>query len=77
MTAGLTELNEVVAEFPPEMVRKVIDYALSLSKPYWERPGYSSVWTEEDLRDATRASMMYYDALYPEDEGYGDLAKPR
>ena len=77
MTAELTELNAVVAEFPPDMVRQVIQYARGLSQPYWERPGYSDVWTEEDLRDFTAASMKYLDQQYPEDEGYGDAAQPR
>jgi hypothetical protein len=81
MTAELTELTEVVAEFPPDMVRKVIEYARALqvpaNLPYWERPGYSDEWTEEDMRDFTAASMNHYDQQHPEDEGYGDFAQPR
>ena len=56
MTAEVTELTEVVAELPSEMVRKVIQYAKALAQPYWERPGYSSEWTEEDMRDFTASS---------------------
>ena len=77
MTAELTELNRVVADLPPELVRKVIEYAKLVSKPYWERPGYSDEWTDEDMRDYTAASLEYLDRQYPEDEGYGDLAPPR
>ena len=72
MTAEVTELTEVVAEFPPEMVRKVIEYAKTLAQPYWERPGYSSEWTEEDMRDFTAASMKYFDEQHPGEE-WGDL----
>jgi hypothetical protein len=77
MTAELTELNQVVADLSPELVRKVIEYAKLVSKPYWEQPGYSDEWTDEDVRDYTAASMRYLDQQYPEDEGYGDLAAPR
>ena len=77
MTVELTELNAIVAEFPPEALRKVIDYArrltISPDVPYWERPGYSSEWTDEDLRDVAIASMIQFDREHPEDEGYDDI----
>ena len=77
MTTELVELNAVVAEFPPEKLRKVIEYAQLLSRPYWELPGYSDEWTEDDVKDYREASLRYLDQQYPEDEGYGDLAQPR
>jgi hypothetical protein len=77
MTAELTELNAVAAELPPELVRKVIDYA-TLLKQWAEKPAPQDVgWTDEDYRETTAASMRYYDQLYPEDEGYGDPAPAR
>lgn len=77
MTAELTELNEVVAEFPPDMVRQVIQYATGL-KAWREKPSPEEVgWTDEDYRAVTAASMRYYDQLYPEDEGYGDPSQAR
>jgi hypothetical protein len=77
MTAEVIELNRVVADLPPEVVRKVIEYAKLVSKPYWEHPGYSDEWTDEDLSDYTAASLRDLDRQSPEDEGYGDLAHPR
>ena len=77
MIAELTELNDVVAEFPPEMVRKVIEYATGL-KQWLAKPPLDDIgWTDEDYRAVTAASMRYYDELYPEDEGYGDPAQAR
>ena len=77
MTAELNELNAVVAEFPPEALRRVIDYArrltISPDVPYWERPGFSSEWTREDEFDIARASMIQFDREHPEDEGYDDI----
>jgi len=72
MTAELTELNAVAAELPPDLVRKVTAYARMLKTPYWELPGYSSEWTEEDMRDATLATMRAFEAEHP-DEDWGDL----
>ena len=72
MTIELTELNAVVAEFPPDALRKVIEYArrltISPDAPYWERPGFSSEWSEEDMRDATIASMKSFDAQHPDED---------
>lgn len=72
MTAELTELNAVVAEFPPEALRRVIDYArrltISADVPYWERPGFSSEWTEEDMRDATNACLRSFEEQHPDEE---------
>ena len=65
MTAELDELNRLLAEFPPELVQRVLKYAISLKQPYWERPGYSSEWTEEDIRDATRESIRQFDEEHP------------
>ncbi|HET6574036.1 MAG TPA: hypothetical protein VFG68_10570, partial [Fimbriiglobus sp.] len=65
MSAELAELNAVAAELPPDLVRKVIDYARFLTKPYWEHPGYSDEWTDADMRDFTAESMRYYDQCYP------------
>ena len=76
MTAELTELNALVAEFPPDTLKKVIDYARCLmiapDVPYWERPGFSSEWTEEDMRDATIASLRSFEEQHP-DEDWGAL----
>jgi|GEM_PF-2750163 len=72
MKAELTELNTVVAEFPPDVMRKVIDYARRLTAlsdvPYWERPGYSSEWTEEDMRDAAIASLRSFEEEHPDED---------
>lgn len=77
MTADLTELQRVAAELPPELVRKMIEYA-TLLKQWAEKPPHNVVgWTDEDYQEATAASMRYYDQLYPEDEGYGDRAPAR
>jgi hypothetical protein len=65
MTAELTELNRVAADLSPEQVRKVIEYAKLVSKPYWERPGYSDEWTDEDMQDAANASMRAFDEEHP------------
>jgi hypothetical protein len=35
----------------------------------------SDEWTEEDKRDFGRASALYLDQTYPEDEGYDDLGQ--
>ncbi len=76
MTAELTELNALVAEFPPDALKKVIDYARLLTippnVPYWERPGYSDEWSEEDLMDATIASMRAFEEQHP-DEDWGEF----
>ena len=77
MTAELTELNAIVAEFPPEALRRVIDYArrltISPDVSYCERPGFSSEWTREDELDIARASMIHFDREHPEDEGYDHI----
>lgn len=77
MTAELEELNAVVAEFPPELVRKVLEYAVVL-KEWRAKPTPEDVgWTDEDYKQATAESMRYYEQLYPEDEGHGDPATIR
>jgi len=75
MAAELTELTAVMAEFPPDIVRKVIDYAKTLAQPYWERPGYSSEWTDEDMRDAAQATMRAFDEEHP-GEDWSDHLPP-
>jgi hypothetical protein len=72
MTAELAELNAVAATLPPALVRHLVGYAKRFQGPYWEWPGYSSEWTEEDMRDFTAASMRHFDEQHP-DEEWGDL----
>lgn len=77
MSTELAELNAVVAEFPPDLVRKLLDYAIVL-KEWRAKPALEEIgWTDEDYRQATADSMRYYEQLYPEDEGYGDPAAAR
>jgi hypothetical protein len=65
MSAELAELNRLLAEFPPELVQRVLNYAISLKQPYWERPGYSSEWSDEDIQEAMHESMRQFDAQHP------------
>lgn len=37
-------------------------------------PTYSDEWTDEDLQDLTRATLLRFDQEHPGDEGYGDVA---
>ncbi len=77
MTAEHAQLNDVVSEFPPELVRKLLDYAIVL-KEWQAKPALADIgWTDEDYKQATSDSMRYYEQLYPEDEGYGDPAATR
>lgn len=72
MSAGLEELIRVASELTPRQLRKLTVYAHLITKPYWELPGYSDEWTDEDLRDATRESMRQFEEEHP-DEDWGEL----
>lgn len=77
MTAEQAELSAVVAEFPPELVRKLLEYAIVL-KEWQAKPALEDIgWTDEDYKQATADSLRYYDQAYPEDEGNGDPAAAR
>jgi hypothetical protein len=40
---------------------------------YWMLPGYQDYWTEEDMRDATLASMRYLDKIDPYDDSEAEM----
>jgi hypothetical protein len=65
MTTELSELNQVAADLSAEQLRKVIAYARLQKQPYWTLAGYSSEWTEQDMRDATVASMRRFEQEHP------------
>ena len=60
------ELISVLSALPPEKVEEVADFARFLKAKYAEdvKVDISDEWTDEDLEDATRASLEY---------AYGDL----
>ena len=62
MTSGLspelTQLLDSARALPRELVRQVADYAEFLGKKHAAKPlDESDVWTEEDLRDVSRAAV--------------------
>lgn len=66
MTAELNELQAVVAEFPPDLVRKVIEYAKRLTPT--NPAGYDADEpTEEELREAHNRDLQRF-----EDEHSGE-----
>jgi hypothetical protein len=60
MRAELAELNSIVAELPPELVRKVIEYARGLTSA---PPGHLEIgeWTEEELREEAIRALRRFD----------------
>lgn len=70
MTAELTELNEVVAEFPPEMVRQVLNYARMLKCSQTGEIEMSEL-TTEDKRAIAHAALRRFEEQHPgEDWSY-------
>ena len=65
------EVREIIhglAELPSEKVQEVRDFVLFLKEHYGQRNGedWSDEWTEEDIRDLTRATLRYAEeTLYP------------
>jgi len=55
-------LINVVRTLPPEEAKKVLDWALQLADLGGQRSiEWSDSWSEEDLADATAASMRRFD----------------
>lgn len=62
MISGRTyEIVEVLGTLPPEKIDEVIDFAMFLKARYGtDLPiDESDEWTEEDMHDATTASLEY------------------
>jgi hypothetical protein len=70
MSHEIETLTRVVAGLPPDAIRQVIDFALFLQARHAAPVDYSDEWTDEDLRDATLASLRRFEAEHP-DEDWG------
>jgi hypothetical protein len=65
-TSDQNEIVRVLSALPPEQVRQVLDFALFLASRYGQKPiDESWTWTEEDMRDFTRASMIHAEESIP------------
>ena len=79
MTATHEELVRVAAALPEERAQQVLNFARILSA-LPAGADYQDFWTEEDMRDATRASMLRFDAEHPDEDwgiDYAQLLKDR
>lgn len=68
MQKTVDDVIEVLKDLPPERVEEVYDFALFLNSRCKSQSDFSDEWTEEDMRDATIASLRYADSLEAEDE---------
>lgn len=64
MTAELAELQSIAENLPPELVRKVIDYARGLTAA--EAAGVEmGELTEEEMREEANRAMQRFDEEHP------------
>ena len=62
LSASEESLISVVRALPPEEARKVLDWAQTLADLGRERRiDWSDSWSEEDIADATAASMRHFE----------------
>ncbi len=62
LSATEESLIKVVRALPPDEARKVLDWALQLAELGRNRRiDWSDSWTDDDLRDATVASLERFD----------------
>jgi hypothetical protein len=68
-------VTRAIAALPPEKARELVDFAIFLQQHYGKpsQVEYDDTWTEEDMRAFSRASMLYFDSVHPENEGYDDV----
>ena len=71
----IAELSLDLWYLPLAQVAQVRELVQELMEKHgYDRPtDDSDEWTEEDMRDATRASLAYFNSQHPEDEGYDDV----
>lgn len=55
------EILEVIKSLPAEKIAEVRDFAVFLRERYGKNESVdeSEEWTDEDMRDATNASLLY------------------
>jgi hypothetical protein len=62
LTASEESLIQVVRRLPPDEAKKVMDWVWQLADLGHEREiQWSDSWSEQDLADATAASMQWFD----------------
>lgn len=77
MTPELTALVTAARPLPPDLIRQVTEFAASLGKQHSANSrDESDEWTEEDMRDATIASLRRFEAEHPGDDWGTDYANP-
>lgn len=60
----------IKAQIPPAEFERLKNLLIQ-EKPYWEDPTYSSEWSEEDMRDATRSTGLLIEKRFgPEEVDY-------
>ena len=77
---AMDALLRTVRMLPAELIREVADFAEFLNRKQLVSGGfpatYSDEWTEEDLRDATIASLRRFDAENGEENWGEDFTSP-
>ena len=68
-------LTRAIAALPPEKVQEVVDFAMFLQQRYGDpsKIEYDDTWSDEDLLAFSDATMIYFDSIHPENEGYDDV----
>jgi len=64
MVVTLPELVRQLSVLPPERVAEVYDFVLFLKTRPAAAVDESDAWSDEDRRDATRASQHYAEAMF-------------
>jgi hypothetical protein len=63
LTREQTELVQLIQELGPEQVQRVLEFTRKVKA---ESPvDYSDEWSDEDLRDATNATLRRLDEIDP------------
>ncbi len=65
MTAELIELNRLLAEFPPELVRQVLSYAQTLTLSPSGLDYDTDEPTEDELRETSNRDMERFEDEHP------------
>jgi hypothetical protein len=76
MSVVIEELTRVVGGLPPELARKVLDFAHALERSKSAPVDESTEWSDDDMREASLAAMRRFDSEHP-DEDWGDVLDKR
>ena len=70
MDDNLNQLSGLVAQLPPDQVKRVVDFAMALHQQNSSQKPHGT--DERPERAAVIAAMQYFDSLHPDDD-WSDL----